>query len=130
MLSEYVLVSGLVSHFIADFVLQSDDMAIRKSKEPMVLLNHCLIHFALFSVVLGLMTHPLLGLIAAGIISLTHALIDWNVWRGYKYLVSRRYPTLSNPLEDPDVRHLFFLTVGFDQMLHMVCLVFSLWMIS
>ena len=130
-----ILIYMFFLHFIADFALQSREMGKNKSKKVEFLIKHCLIQGVVFFV--GLL--PLYGTLAApfAIINmLIHGAIDWHIWRLYMVsvlyrqfdkkipwkdrpkLVSKKYPFWED--------HYFYLTIGFDQFLHMTTLV-GLW---
>jgi capsule polysaccharide export protein KpsE/RkpR len=88
-------------HFIADFIFQSDYIAINKSKNNLVLLTHvCLygIPFFLFGAAFAFANMAL------------HFVTD--------YITSR----VTSYLWKNDKRHWFFVTIGFDQAVHMTCL--------
>jgi hypothetical protein len=113
----------LFLHFVSDFILQTRYMATNKSIRVSVLLEHLAIIGLTF--VIGL--SPLTGLLRAtaytGINIVIHGLIDWNIWNVYKYWVGRRLGTKRldgfRYWED----HLFYVTIGFDQLLHALTLV-------
>ena len=99
----YELLSALlIVHWIADFTLQSDKMATRKSSCWGWLLFHCLIYSACFSMFGSLRLVVWL--------LLTHFLIDFITSRITKYLWAKK-----------DV-HNFFVVIGFDQLLHYICI--------
>lgn len=112
----------LFLHFLSDFLLQTREMALKKSAQPLVLFAH--VHIIFLTFFLG--TTPFIGatkaLLASALNSATHAVIDWNIWRGYKYL-RRRQPPDFKYWEDS----LFYTTIGLDQLLHVWCLVLSFW---
>ena len=95
----------LVLHFIADFVLQSDHVAKNKSKDNKILLYHV----SIYSLPFMLLISPLYGLINGMI----HFCVD--------YFTSR----LTSKLWDSGKTHLFFVTIGFDQLLHILTLVWT-----
>lgn len=133
----------LVTHFVADFLLQSRDMGKKKSSEPKYLIAHLAIQYAAFTLVLA----PLYSFHVAVLFSLSnaaiHGVIDWNLWRLYKAsayarilkIVAKKYGMWSQPPEnDPNVKaeiaawqywedHWFYTTIGFDQLLHGLTLV-------
>lgn len=91
-------------HFIADFVLQSDWMAINKSKNNKALLFHILVY--------TICLIPF-GFSFAMINGLAHAITD--------YFSSRA----TSKLWEKQQRHLFFIVIGFDQAIHLSCLFLS-----
>jgi hypothetical protein len=132
-----VLVWLFFLHFVADFLLQSRSMGKNKSVYPLVLFQHLGIQFSI--VFFGLI--PFVGLKKAFLLSLAnavvHGVIDWNIWRGYKYFVMRRIyaagpsSTENNPAHPLcDAKggwtywedHWFYATIGLDQFLHMTTL--------
>jgi hypothetical protein len=92
-------------HFIADFILQSDTMALNKSKSVKWLLIHAAVYAIPF-----LIWGPLFCMMAF----ITHAVIDFFTSKGTSWLWQRNQ------------RHWFFTLIGFDQALHLTML-FLLW---
>lgn len=96
-------------HFVSDFVLQSDYVAKNKSKSNLVLLQHVLIYglpFYLISVKFALVNMAL------------HFVVDWVTSR------------ITSKLWAEGKVHWFFVTIGFDQALHMTCLILTyIWLI-
>lgn len=116
-------------HFLADFPFQSNEMAINKSKSVKVLLHHVLIHFVVFTALCMPFFGWKAGLVLAGVNCFFHAIIDWNIWRGYKRLVVKKWPELSQDdlMKHGQARHWFFVTIGADQFLHAVSIFFAIW---
>jgi hypothetical protein len=130
-----------MTHFFADFVLQSRDMGKKKSSEPKYLFAHLAIQFVAFALVATPCAysryHHLGGAVLYALIfSLTnaaiHGIIDWNIWRLYKAYAYKaiqknpQHPLLTgNPAEPWKFweDHMFYTTIGFDQMLHGLTLV-------
>jgi hypothetical protein len=88
-------------HFFCDFILQSDRVAKGKSKDGAVLLEHVLIYGAPFLII---------GLEYATINAVLHGAVD--------FVTSR----MTSRLWAQGRRHWFFVTIGFDQALHLTCL--------
>lgn len=88
----------LTVHFVADFILQSDWMALNKSKRLDALLLHVTVYSACFL--------PFYGLAFAGITCLLHFAQD--------FVTSR----INAKLWQANQRHWFFVAIGADQLLH------------
>lgn len=120
-----MIVYLMVLHFISDFVLQSREMGKKKSSDFVWLLRHLLIICSVFYI--GLVPFlfmrsitgpkflfvPLLNVII-------HGLIDMNIWNVYKFSVLKRGGDITWKYWDD---HLFYTTIGFDQMLHTITLI-------
>jgi hypothetical protein len=114
------LICLFVVHFIADFICQPREMGKKKSYEPLWLLGHLAIQFVFFL---------FFGWKFALANAVIHGVIDWNIWRLYKLSVVKRHPQLNwndkyqqgawKYWED----HLFYTTIGLDQMLHGITLI-------
>ena len=91
-------------HFLADFIMQTDKMALNKSKSNKWLL----VHVSVYSV-------PFLyfGIIFAAITGVLHFATD--------YVSSRA----ASRMWAKDERHWFFVVVGADQALHLTALVLT-----
>lgn len=93
------LIALLTVEYIADFILQSREIATKKSESLDYLQSHVLIIIgALYvpaAIILCISWGGLHGLIGAAFFSVIngvlHGLCDWNIWKGYKYLVHRRF---------------------------------------
>lgn len=99
-----ITLSLLLAHFIADFVLQSDWMAINKSKS----LGALCLHTSLYSIVFM----PFWGWQFAAWTFVLHTLQD---------AVTSR---INSKLYQAGQRHWFFVGVGADQLLHYVQLAY------
>lgn len=92
-------------HFIADFLLQGDEMAIKKSSSIKYLIAHGLIYslpFVLFGTPFWAFTF------------VTHTVTDGITSKITKYFFTKHD------------RHGFFITIGFDQAVHLTCLFYAL----
>lgn len=90
----------LVVHFVADFLFQTDWMAINKSKQWDALALHCLVYSACFLVVTEFPVPFVLVTFA------THFTTD--------AITSR----ITTRLWQADQRHWFFVVIGLDQLIH------------
>jgi len=92
-------------HFVSDFLLQTDYMAINKSTNNQVLLLHC-----------GVYSIPFLifGLDYALLAGMLHFIVDFITARMTTYFWSK------------EQRHWFFVTIGCDQAIHMTCLILTM----
>jgi len=89
-------------HFVADFVLQTDKMAINKSSSNKWLLYHVVVYTIQFF---------WFGYIFAIVNGIAHFIVDYITSRATSYLWSK------------DKRHWFFVVIGLDQALHFTILV-------
>lgn len=92
----------LLVHWIADFVVQTDNMAINKSSSNKWLLLHVGAYTAVMCV---------FGPIYAIVNGASHLIIDWFTSRA------------TSALWKKGDRHSFFVVIGLDQLLHTVILI-------
>ena len=116
----------LATHFVGDFILQSDWMALNKSKNLRALVAHVLIYSLCFL--------PF-GVIFAMITFLTHLITDaatsqitsklWFIELDEQYDTGRRdgvYFARHEARVFGDRRHWFFVAIGADQLIHYITL--------
>lgn len=96
-----VLITLVLMHFVADFVFQTDKIAINKSSKNEVLATHVFLYSLPFF---------WFGPVFAIVNALLHFATD--------YCTSR----LAGYFWKKDERHWFFVTIGADQAIHMICL--------
>lgn len=89
-------------HFIADFILQTDEIAKYKSQSIKILAYHCMLYTLPFLI---------MGFNFAILNGILHFIVDYCSSRVTKY-----YWNNGN-------RRNFFITIGFDQAIHMTCLI-------
>ena len=115
----------LTIHWIADFVCQSDWMAINKSKLLIALSFHCFVYYMVFNLCLGM----------------TGFFIGDDIWIKFVFNFSTFY-TIGNTiihffvdyttsrinswLWEKGQRHWFFVMIGLDQLIHYFCLFITL----
>ena len=102
----------LFLHWVFDFVFQTDYMARNKSKSVKALASHVAI-YSLWGLLIGLTFTK--GLLLVGFLFITHFVID--------FITSK----INTKLWQAQKVHWFFVSVGFDQFLHYVTI---LWFIS
>lgn len=94
----------IIFHFVGDFLLQSDEMAIKKSSNNKWLLIHGCMYGWLFIY---------FGILFAVVNTVAHLITD--------YFSSRA----TSMLYKAGQRHWFFVVIGLDQMIHLLTLVIS-----
>jgi hypothetical protein len=145
-----VIYTLLVAHFVADFIAQSDWMALNKSKRWDALALHVVIYTAILAAFVCLFTYPpdvpdaearagfwsFVGINAVAhfvqdaitsrltsrlwFLNITPTDVTGNIWFGGGTGAARVVP-LSH-VDDNGRRHWFFVAIGADQLLHYVTL--------
>lgn len=110
-----IIIAIIIIHWIADFVLQTDKQAKGKSKNWEDLLNHTFIYSTIFGIVSCFflpVNKPYYGvylpIIFFIITFICHTITD--------YFTSR----LNSKLWEKGQVHNFFVSIGFDQVLHYI----------
>lgn len=103
MLAAFIILIVWV-HFIADFLCQTDKMALNKSTSNKWLLAHTSVYSIWFLI---------LGWKFALITFLTHTITDYITSRGTSYLWKK------------EKRHEFFCLIGLDQAIHITTLILT-----
>jgi hypothetical protein len=96
-------------HFIDDFILQSDEMAINKSTS----LKWLTIHSIVYGIPISIIAYDLVGLQFGIFNTLAHFLVD--------FFSSR----MTSSFWKSGNRHWFFVTIGFDQLIHITTITLS-----
>jgi hypothetical protein len=120
----------LIVHWIADFVLQTDRQAKGKSKNWDDLLGHTFGYSVAWSIPMCyFLLTPITGVIFVIITFITHTITDYFTSRLNSKLVPERWNIVLNNGEGNKTFwhypkgenwHNFFVSVGFDQILHYV----------
>jgi hypothetical protein len=96
-------------HFVADFLFQTDQMAINKSKSNKWLTIHIVCYIAIFFV---------FGWKYAIVNAIGHWITDWCSSRLTSYLWKK------------EQRHWFFVVIGLDQAIHLTTLILTIPLIA
>ena len=114
------LIALLAIHWLADFVLQSQWMSVNKSKRLDALASHVATYTGILFVgsalVFGVREMAPLVLFV-GVNGILHLATD--------FVTSR----ITSRLWQQQREHLFFVAVGFDQLIHQITLVATQWLI-
>ena len=126
-------------HFVGDFVLQSNWMAINKSKRLKPLLIHCGIYSLCFVPFFG----PVFGVVTFFLHTLTDAVTSrltskfWFIkldppvfkWEEMKHYENKWANLYLVTFLDSE-RHWFFVLIGLDQLIHYLTLLWTLKILS
>jgi len=107
-----VVITILFVHWVADFIMQTDDMARNKSKCNIWLSKHILSYSIVMLLTWLLLYYFSLKQLLPWIVinGLLHFIIDYVTSRVTSYLWVEKEV------------HNFFVVIGLDQMLHVICL--------
>ena len=144
-----VLIIMFIAHFVADFLMQDRETAKNKSTQFRYLFKHLMDIYSVFLLSLLYFTGIYLAVKLAFCNMIIHGMIDWNIWRGYKWSVVRRitksikgplfvYNLTDNKFESHAFQdalknwkywedHWFYATIGFDQLLHGLTIIGLVW---
>lgn len=112
------LLALLTTHFVADFVLQSDWMAQNKSKDWLALTLHVLVYsLAFVPVALWLLPWNLAG---------AFVVITFALHFATDAITSR----INSRLWAAKRVHAFFVGIGADQLSHAYALAFAYWLVT
>lgn len=129
-----LILTVFLLHYLADWILQSPKMGREKSSKFKVLCTHILIIFITLFLGTLYFLNPLQALYLSLINALTHAIIDWNIWRLYRITVYLRHrKEIKDMGKDRAIAYLqrhwkywldpvFGHFLGFDQLLHFIIL--------
>lgn len=110
-----VLLILLATHYVADFVLQTDWQAQNKYRNVEALLSHVSVYTICFITVLAVLfpSNPAFPLTFGIVTWVAHALTD--------FITSK----ISHHFAEKTEWHNFFMVIGFDQLLHAAQLVLT-----
>lgn len=103
----------IVLHYIADFIFQTDEMAVNKSKYNRHLFQHVFIYSIIWFIA-GLIHLLFFPSLHSDFTILNFCIITFICHFITDYITSR----ISSYFYKKEQRHNFFLTIGFDQVLH------------
>ena len=112
------LVVLLATHWVGDFVLQTNFQASNKNKR----LDALSLHVATYTATLFLAAIILFGVMVAVIFAVVNGALHFVT----DYITSR----VSSKLWAEQNWHRFFVTIGFDQLIHQATLASTLWIIA
>ncbi len=115
-----IILCLLVSHYFGDFVFQTEWMAKNKSKDWLILLMHVLTYGLILDIFL------LIGCLC-GIIDIDPAdcgrFVALNMV--LHFFVDSITSQVTSYFRSVGNENKFFMTIGFDQLLHQICLIVS-----
>lgn len=118
MISLNVILITIISHWIFDFLFQTDYMGNNKSKDIFALLSHTMVYSVLWLIPMTLLLGLEKAVAFAGITFLIHTLTD--------YFTSK----LTHKLYNYNLIRLFFNVIGGDQVLHYIQLFFTYYLLT
>ena len=111
---EYQILLILLIHWVADFLMQSQKMAMNKSKDNTQLLKHCFVYSSVW-IYFGMIFFPVFSVIIfAAITFFAHFITDYitSRWTSCLYREGKYYGFPG-----------FFAVIGLDQFLHFTQLI-------
>lgn len=119
MINIWTVLLFLAIHWIADFIFQTNQQAQNKSKSWEALLNHTSIYSIIWIPVILIMHHNLMIATFFSVITfISHTTTD--------YFTSR----VNSKLWSQQRVHAFFVSIGFDQLLHFVQLFLTYYLLT
>lgn len=116
----WIIIAILWMHFVADFFLQSDEMAKGKSSSNLWLFKHVTVY------TLAFMYMGSLGAVLYGCDVYVHAVIAYSVINGMAHFVTDYFTSRwTSALWKKGDTHNFFVVIGFDQAVHLTTLILT-----
>lgn len=107
-------------HWVADFLAQTSWMALNKSEKFLPLFVHCIIYGVAMYLFGWCISLPLEKAIVFGLLNgVLHFGVDWCTSKATHYIYKKK-----------GASRIFFNIIGFDQFVHAVCLLWTLWLFS
>ena len=125
---EYAIILILFSHFIADFICQSQKMAINKSSSNVWLTIHVLVYTLTMLPVAMFLDYLLGGELSSWFIGnkMQTGICKWWLFNGFVHWgVDFMTSKLTKYLWTNKKERLFFMTIGLDQFIHTATLIWS-----
>ncbi len=120
------IIAIVIGHFIGDWLLQTREMALNKSKD----VNWLLMHLGILSIpifIVSFSLHLSYNLCAVWFLTniILHGIQDWNIWRIAGYFLAKTCKTK----EEAWNTSLFWNVVGLDIALHYCVYFTSYWLL-
>lgn len=115
-----IIILILFTHYVADFILQSEYQATRKSFDNKALLLHCLIYSFTFLIPMWIILNSFISAVVFVIITFVlHFITDFFTSK----IVSKKFK--NNDLGSPIPNFGAFSIIGFDQFIHHATLIIT-----
>ena len=124
MINIWVVIAIIIIHWFADFVMQNGEDAKNKSHDINALLRHTTT-YSLLWIPLAILTLGVMGIAFVGITFILHTLTDYFTSKH----TSKQYAKGNFGGKAPRGMD-FFVTIGFDQVLHYTQLVLTYYFLS
>lgn len=123
-----IIIYILFTHFVADFIMQTDEMAKGKSTSTYWLTRHIMAYgktmlFSGFFLVLILFIYGVQFMILLIPLVISYVVLNMGLHWVTDYFTSKQTKRLW---EAKKVHH-FFVMIGFDQFIHATCLIVTYW---
>lgn len=118
----------LFAHFISDFVMQTNEMAQNKSISNYWLTKHVIEYgkgLLIFSILFTLSNLIFFNVQFFGLRVIIYIIINMGLHWVTDYFTSRQTKKLFSQKKT----HKFFIVIGFDQFIHMFCLLMTFYLI-